>query len=70
MRRGTTNISLERSLLETVGVLALFDVRDHWHAAAEAAWAKVLADEADFLTPALVLVECANAAAPTAWRRW
>jgi predicted nucleic acid-binding protein len=59
---------LNAGLLDTVGVLALLDVRDQWHAAAEAAWAKVLADEADFLTISLGLAECAKAAAPAA--RW
>jgi predicted nucleic acid-binding protein len=61
---------LNAVFLDTVGVLALLDVRDQWHVAAEAAWAKVLADGADFLTTSLVLVECANAAAPTARRWW
>ena len=54
--------------LDTVGVLALLDVRDQWHAVAEAAWARVLAEEADFLTTSLVLVECANAAARRPYR--
>ena len=54
--------------LDTVGILALFDERDLWHAAAEAAWALVLADQADFLTTSLVLVECANAAARRPYR--
>jgi predicted nucleic acid-binding protein len=59
---------LNAVFLDTVGVLALLDVRDQWHAAAEAAWAKVLADETDFLTTSLVLVECANAAARRPYR--
>ena len=54
--------------LDTVGVLALLDVRDQWHTVAEAAWARVLAEEADFLTTPLVLVECANAAARRPYR--
>lgn len=54
--------------LDTVGVLALLDVRDQWHTAAEAAWERVLADETDFLTTSLVLVECANAAARRPFR--
>lgn len=54
--------------LDTVGVIALLDLRDQWHAAAESAWARVLADETDFLTTSLVLVECANAAARRPYR--
>lgn len=54
--------------LDTVGVLALLDVRDQWHAAAEAAWARVLAEEVDFFTTPLVLIECANAAARRPYR--
>ena len=54
--------------LDTVGVLALLDVRDQWHAAAEQAWAQVLAEGAEFLTTNLVLVECANAAARRPYR--
>jgi predicted nucleic acid-binding protein len=47
---------LSAVFLDTVGVLALLDVRDQWHAAAEGAWARVLAEGADFLTTSLVLV--------------
>lgn len=54
--------------LDTVGVLALLDVHDQWHAAAEAAWTLVLAEEADVFTTSLVLVECANAAARRPYR--
>ena len=54
--------------LDTVGVLALLDVRDQWHASAEQAWERVLAQGWDFLTTPLVLVECANAAARRPYR--
>ena len=54
--------------LDTVGVLALLDVRDQWHAAAEQAWERVLAQRWGFLTTPLVLVECANAAARRPYR--
>lgn len=49
--------------LDTVGLLALFDVRDQWHPAAEAAWDLEVAEGTPVLTTPLVLVECANAAA-------
>ena len=54
--------------LDTVGVLAMLDVRDQWHHAAEEAWARILADQADFMTTSLILVECANAAARRPYR--
>ena len=54
--------------LDTVGVLALLDVRDQWHAAAEQAWERVLAEGRGFPTTPLVLVECANAAARRPYR--
>ena len=54
--------------LDTVGVLALLDMRDQWHTAAEAAWERILSDQEDFLTTSLVLVECANAAARRPYR--
>lgn len=54
---------MSQIFLDTVGVLALLDVRDQWHAVAETAWVRMLASKADFLTTTLVLVECANAAA-------
>ena len=54
--------------LDSVGVLALLDVRDQWHAAAQAAWERILAEKADFLTTPLILVGCANAAARHPYR--
>ena len=55
--------------LDTVGVVALFDVRDQWHAAAEAAWERISAHEVDSLATSLVLAECANAAARRPYRQ-
>lgn len=54
--------------LDTVGVLALLDERDQWHAAAEAAWAGITAEGADLLTTPSVLAECGNAAARRPYR--
>lgn len=52
-----------------MGLPALWDVRDQWHAAAEQAWATVAAaGSVDVLTAPLVLLECANAAARRPYR--
>lgn len=43
--------------LDTVGLLALWDVRDAWHGAAEAAYRRLLADRAPLVTSTFVLLE-------------
>lgn len=54
--------------LDTVGLLALFDVRDQWHSSAEAAWANIVDRRPDLLTTTFVMAECANAAARRPYR--
>ena len=55
--------------LDTVGLLALWDEADQWHAAANAAMNELPAASCRFVTSSLVLWECGNAAARTPYRR-
>jgi uncharacterized protein len=54
--------------LDTVGLLATWDVRDQWHAAADAAFHDLSRDGRRLVTTPLVLWECGNAAARCAYR--
>ena len=49
--------------LDTVGLLALWDLSDQWHAAAEAAFKELSQRRATLVTTAYILLECGNAAA-------
>ena len=46
--------------LDTVGLLAVWDVRDQWH---DAAFSQILEDGWFPITSSFVLLECGNAAA-------
>jgi predicted nucleic acid-binding protein len=54
--------------LDTVGLVALWDVADQWHAAAEKAYAHVVSDRRRFATTTFVLLECGNMAARRPYR--
>lgn len=54
--------------LDTVGLLALWDVADQWHSAAEAAYARIMADRRRFVTTSFILLECGNAASRRPYR--
>jgi predicted nucleic acid-binding protein len=54
--------------LDTVGLLALWDVSDQWHAEADAAFQKLAARRAPLITTTFVLLECGNAAARRPYR--
>lgn len=54
--------------LDTVGLLALWDCGDQWHAEAEAAYARIIAERIPFLTTTFVLLECGNAASRRSYR--
>jgi predicted nucleic acid-binding protein len=54
--------------LDTVGLLAEWDVADQWHAAAEAAYLDLTARRLRFVTTTFVLLECGNAAARRPYR--
>lgn len=54
--------------LDTVGLLALWDVADQWHAPAEEAFADLAAAKIPLVTTSLILLECGNAAARKPYR--
>jgi predicted nucleic acid-binding protein len=54
--------------LDTIGLLALWDRGDQWHAAAEAAYARIIAERLPFLTTTFVLLECGNVASRRSYR--
>lgn len=54
--------------LDTVGLLALWDRSDQWHAAASAAYRLLIASPVRLVASSLVLFECGNAAARRPYR--
>jgi uncharacterized protein len=55
--------------LDTVGLLAVWDVSDQWNAAADSAYQDVIRRGVPLLTTPLVLLECGNAAARCPFRQ-
>jgi len=55
--------------LDTVGLLALWDRSDQWHAHAEQAWRVLQNQRSPLLTTSFVLLECGNAAARKPYRQ-
>jgi predicted nucleic acid-binding protein len=54
--------------LDTVGLIAVWDESDQWHAAASAAYAEILARREPVVTTSWILMECGNAAARRPYR--
>ena len=54
--------------LDTVGLLAIWNSSDQWHAVATKAFQRIIADNRPTITTSFVLLECGNAAARTAFR--
>ena len=54
--------------LDTIGLLALWDTADQWHASAEAAFDRLSAERVPLITTTFVLLECGNAAARRPYR--
>jgi predicted nucleic acid-binding protein len=54
--------------LDTVGLLALWDEHDKWHAPAASAYRNLREGKAFLITTSFVLLECANAAAKRPYR--
>jgi uncharacterized protein len=56
-------------LLDTVGLLAIWNEDDQWHPAAGEAFARLIAERREVLTTTFVLAECATAASRHGFRR-
>lgn len=56
--------------LDTVGLIALWDRDDQWHAVAEAAYRSLALGRRAVLTTSYVLAECGNAASRTPYRHF
>jgi len=54
--------------LDTVGLLALWDIADQWHVVAEQAFSKLQTQRATLVTSTFVLLECGNSAARRPYR--
>lgn len=56
------------AFLDTVGLLALWDIADQWHAAAEAVYLDIMSRRSPVVTTNFILLECGNAAARRPYR--
>jgi predicted nucleic acid-binding protein len=54
--------------LDTVGLIALWDTDDQWHAAADDAYRQMMSQRKSALTTSFVLLECGNTAARCTFR--
>lgn len=54
--------------LDTVGLLALWDESDQWHAAAQTAFAQLAQGRARLVATSYIFLECGNAAARRPYR--
>jgi uncharacterized protein len=55
--------------VDTVGLIATWDIRDQWHVAADAAFRRLLRHGRRLVTTPLILWECGNAAARRPYRQ-
>jgi predicted nucleic acid-binding protein len=55
--------------LDTVGLIAVWDEADQWHAAAEAAFGQIMSERRPFVTTTFILLECGNYAARRPYRQ-
>lgn len=56
-------------LLDTVGLIAVWDSSDQWHAAAESRFNQLLQDNVPLVSTEQIFFECGNAAARRPYRR-
>lgn len=59
---------MRRVFLDTVGLIAVWDQSDQWHAAADLVFAELLQVGVSFVTTSAVLLECGNAASRRPYR--
>lgn len=59
---------MKAAFLDTVGMLAIWDVADQWHSAAVQAFDALLKENVSLISTNYVLMECANAAARRPYR--
>ena len=59
---------MKTAFLDTVGMLAVWDVADQWHASAEQAFGDLLRKKVSLVSTSYVLMECGNAAARRPYR--
>lgn len=55
--------------LDTVGLIATWDIRDQWHSVADVVYQQLLQQKRRLLTSPLVLWECGNTAARCPYRQ-
>ena len=55
--------------LDTVGLIAVWDKADQWHASADAVYRRLLSQGHRLVTTEMVLLECGNAAARRPYRQ-
>lgn len=55
--------------LDSAGLIAVWNVHDQWHKAADLAYRQLLAEPCRLVTTSYVLMECGNATARTTFRR-
>jgi uncharacterized protein len=56
------------TFLDTVGLLALWDIDDQWHNVAEGAYKQIVSTRQPLVTTSFILLECGNAAARRTYR--
>jgi predicted nucleic acid-binding protein len=54
--------------LDSVGLLAIWDMDDQWHNAAEGAFSQIVSARQPVVTTTFILLECGNAAARRTYR--
>jgi predicted nucleic acid-binding protein len=54
--------------LDTIGLIAQWNVGDQWHGAADAAYRQIVGERRPLLTTTFILLECGNAAARRTFR--
>jgi predicted nucleic acid-binding protein len=55
--------------MDTVGLIATWDIRDQWHSAADSVYRQLLDEERRLVTTPFILWECGNAAARCPYRK-